>query len=46
MLTSVHWAATFTTMNFVSGMPVLFGFAMYVYSLHELKAIANLSSAL
>jgi hypothetical protein len=25
-----QWAATFTTMNFVSGMPVLFGFAMYV----------------
>ncbi|WPG99988.1 Hypothetical protein R9X50_00281200 [Acrodontium crateriforme] len=24
-----NWAATFTTMNFVSGMPVLFGFAMY-----------------
>ncbi|KAI7478550.1 hypothetical protein KC351_g8116 [Hortaea werneckii] len=23
------WAATFTTMNFVSGLPVLFGFAMY-----------------
>jgi len=24
-----NWAATFTTMNFVSGLPVLFGFAMY-----------------
>ncbi|KAK5175830.1 uncharacterized protein LTR77_000970 [Saxophila tyrrhenica] len=24
-----NWAATYTTMNFVSGMPVLFGFAMY-----------------
>ena len=24
-----NWAATFTTMNFVSGMPVLLGFALY-----------------
>lgn len=24
-----NWAATYITMNFVSGMPVLFGFAMY-----------------
>lgn len=23
------WAATYITMNFVSGLPVLFGFAMY-----------------
>jgi hypothetical protein len=28
--TVIQWVATFTTMNFVSGMPVLFGFAMYV----------------
>lgn len=24
-----NWAATFTSMNFVSGIPVLFGFALY-----------------
>jgi hypothetical protein len=29
----MQWAATFTRMNFVSGMPVLFGFAMYEYLL-------------
>lgn len=24
-----NWAATFTSMNFISGIPVLFGFVMY-----------------
>jgi hypothetical protein len=36
MLIETSWAATFTTMNFVSGVPVLFGFAMYVCSLRGL----------
>ena len=46
MLIKTQWAATFTTMNFVSGMPVLFGFAMYVYALCGLNAIAKHSSSI